>query len=145
MNRIPATAGDSSSAGSTRTAKTITIVRDAAWWGDEAKLDKIIYRASEQDSLTRGVQQRRARRHRRRHVRAGLRARQDHGGSRRSAQADGHDFRHITFNGSSETAQVTATSAGTHHSSASTSQAIAQSDLQGAGLADRADSTTHSS
>jgi peptide/nickel transport system substrate-binding protein len=51
LNRIPVTAGPFRFGSFDQTAKTITIVRDDAWWGERAKLDRIVFRAAEQDSL----------------------------------------------------------------------------------------------
>ncbi|WP_240810082.1 ABC transporter family substrate-binding protein [Actinomadura sp. WMMA1423] len=44
-DRIPVTAGPFRFQGIDRTAKTLTLVRDPAWWGAPAKLDRIVYRA----------------------------------------------------------------------------------------------------
>ncbi|GAA4504798.1 ABC transporter family substrate-binding protein [Nonomuraea ferruginea] len=52
VNAIPLTAGPFKVGALDQTAKTVTLVRDPAWWGDRAKLDRIVYRAAEQDSLT---------------------------------------------------------------------------------------------
>ncbi|GAA2795705.1 hypothetical protein GCM10020219_078730 [Nonomuraea dietziae] len=51
LNKIPVTAGPFRFQGFDQTAKTITIVRDDAWWGEKAKLDQVIYRSMESDSL----------------------------------------------------------------------------------------------
>ncbi|MFG3440773.1 ABC transporter family substrate-binding protein [Nonomuraea sp. NPDC047897] len=51
LNRIPVTAGPFRFKAFDQTAKTVTLVRDEQWWGERAKLDQIVYRASEQDSL----------------------------------------------------------------------------------------------
>jgi peptide/nickel transport system substrate-binding protein len=128
LNKIPVTAGPFKFKGFDQTAKTITLVRDDTWWGDRAKLDQIIYRASEQDSLIGAFSN-------------GelditdvgpsapdyARAKTTPGATVR--QAAGPDFRHITFNGSSEllTDQRVrqAIQLGINR------QAIAQSDLQG--------------
>ncbi|GGT10427.1 ABC transporter family substrate-binding protein [Nonomuraea spiralis] len=128
LNQIPMTAGPFKFKGFDQTAKTITIVRDDTWWGDRAKLDQIIYRASEQDSLIGAFSNgeldlidvgpsapdyARARGTQGAHVR----------------QAAGPDFRHFTFNGSSELLKDVnvrqAVQLGINR------QAIAQSDLQG--------------
>ncbi|GAA4229386.1 ABC transporter family substrate-binding protein [Actinomadura meridiana] len=45
VNRLPVTAGPFKLQGIDRTAKTVTVVRDPAWWGAPAKLDRIVYRA----------------------------------------------------------------------------------------------------
>ncbi|GGO77244.1 ABC transporter family substrate-binding protein [Nonomuraea cavernae] len=101
LNKIPVTAGPFAFKGFDQTAKTITLVRDDKWWGERAKLDQIIYRASEQDSLMGAFGN-------------GelditdvgpsapdyARARSTRGAQVR--QAAGPDFRHFTFNGSSE-------------------------------------------
>ncbi|WP_149257637.1 ABC transporter family substrate-binding protein [Actinomadura sp. K4S16] len=44
-DRIPVTAGPFRFQRIDRTAKTLTLVRDPAWWGAPAKLDRIVYRA----------------------------------------------------------------------------------------------------
>ncbi|NBF00574.1 ABC transporter family substrate-binding protein, partial [Nonomuraea sp. K271] len=128
LNRIPVTAGPFKFGGFDQTAKTITLVRDEAWWGDRAKLDKIIYRASEQDSLMGAFGNGELD-----IVDVGpsapdlARARAAQGAQVR--QAAGPDFRHFTFNGSSELLKDRdvrlAVQLGIDR------QAIARSDLQG--------------
>ncbi|TDD83624.1 ABC transporter family substrate-binding protein [Actinomadura rubrisoli] len=44
VNRMPVTAGPFKLRGIDQTAKTVTMVRDPAWWGAPAKLDRIVYR-----------------------------------------------------------------------------------------------------
>ncbi|WP_433431443.1 ABC transporter family substrate-binding protein [Nonomuraea sp. CA-141351] len=128
LNKIPVTAGPFKFGGFDQTAKTITLVRDDSWWGNRAKLDKIIYRASEQDSLIGAFSN-------------GelditdvgpsapdyARAKNTPGAQVR--QAAGPDFRHFTFNGGSELLKDQnvrqAIQLGINR------QAIAQSDLQG--------------
>ncbi|WP_327090686.1 ABC transporter family substrate-binding protein [Nonomuraea sp. NBC_01738] len=128
LNKIPVTAGPFKFKAFDQTAKTITIARDDAWWGDKAKLDQIIYRASEQDSLIGAFGN-------------GelditdvgpsapdyARAKSTQGAQVR--QAAGPDFRHFTFNGSSDLLKDVkvrqAIQLGINR------QAIAQSDLQG--------------
>jgi len=130
LDRFPVTAGPFTFGGVDQTAKTITIVRDDAWWGDRAKLDRIIYRSSEQDSLI-GM------------FGNGELDITDVGpsapdyaraGATRDAEvrkAAGPDFRHFTFNGSSPLLQDPivrrAVQLGINR------QAIAESDLQGLG------------
>ncbi|MEV7965620.1 ABC transporter family substrate-binding protein [Sphaerisporangium sp. NPDC088356] len=100
LNRIPVTAGPFKFASFDQTAKTTTIVRDDAWWGDRAKLDKIIYRSLDTDALVGAF------------TNGELdvfdvgpsapdyaRARSARGAVIR--QAAGPDFRHFTFNGES--------------------------------------------
>jgi peptide/nickel transport system substrate-binding protein len=128
LNKIPVTAGPFKFGGFDQTAKTITLVRDDAWWGDRAKLDKIIYRASEQDSLIGAFSNGEldvidvspsAPDYARAKATSGAQVR----------QAAGPDFRHFTFNGSSELLKDRnvrqAIQLGINR------QAIAQSDLQG--------------
>ncbi|AQZ69891.1 Oligopeptide ABC transporter, periplasmic oligopeptide-binding protein OppA (TC 3.A.1.5.1) [[Actinomadura] parvosata subsp. kistnae] len=128
VNRIPVTAGPFKFGGFDQTAKTITIVRDDAWWGARAKLDKIIYRASEQDSLIGAFSNGEldlidvgtsAPNYARAKATAGAQVR----------QAAGPDFRHFTFNGASPLLRDRnvrqAIQLGINR------QAIAQSDLQG--------------
>ncbi|WP_214320475.1 ABC transporter family substrate-binding protein [Nonomuraea sediminis] len=130
LNKIPVTAGPFKFKAFDQTAKTITIVRDDNWWGDRAKLDQIIYRASEQDSLINAFSN-------------GelditdigpsapdyARAKATSGAVVR--QAAGPDFRHFTFNGESDLLKDVkvrqAVQLGINR------QAIAQSDLQGLG------------
>jgi peptide/nickel transport system substrate-binding protein len=45
-----ASAGPFKLQGVDQTAKTITLVRDDAWWGDKAKLDRIVYRVIDSDA-----------------------------------------------------------------------------------------------
>jgi peptide/nickel transport system substrate-binding protein len=52
VGKILATAGPFKFEGIDETAKTLTIVRDDKWWGDRAKLDKIIFRAIPLDAQT---------------------------------------------------------------------------------------------
>ncbi|NUR91080.1 MAG: ABC transporter family substrate-binding protein, partial [Nonomuraea sp.] len=128
LNKIPVTAGPFKFKGFDQTAKTITIVRDDNWWGDRAKLDQIIYRSSEQDSLIGAF------------ANGELdvtdvgpsapdyaRARSTQGAQVR--QAAGPDFRHFTFNGQSDLLKDVnvrqAIQLGINR------QAITQSDLQG--------------
>ncbi|MFI9589842.1 ABC transporter family substrate-binding protein [Nonomuraea sp. NPDC052265] len=128
LNKIPVTAGPFKFKGFDQTAKTITIVRDDAWWGNRAKLDQIIYRASEQDSLIGAFSNGELDL-----IDVGpsapdyARARATQGAQVR--QAAGPDFRHFTFNGSSELLKDVnvrqAIQLGINR------QAIAQSDLQG--------------
>ncbi|WP_223166283.1 ABC transporter family substrate-binding protein [Nonomuraea sp. SYSU D8015] len=128
LNKIPVTAGPFRFGGFDQTAKTITLVRDDSWWGDRAKLDKIIYRASEQDSLIGAFSNGELD-----IIDVGpsapdyARARATSGAQVR--QAAGPDFRHFTFNGSSELLRDRnvrqAIQLGINR------QAIAQSDLQG--------------
>ncbi|GAA2666340.1 ABC transporter family substrate-binding protein [Actinoplanes palleronii] len=47
---LTTTAGPFKFASVDATAKTITVVRNDKWWGDPAKLDKIVYRAIEPDA-----------------------------------------------------------------------------------------------
>ncbi|WP_219471790.1 ABC transporter family substrate-binding protein [Nonomuraea rhizosphaerae] len=128
LNRIPVTAGPFTFKSFDQTAKTVTIVRDPAWWGERAKLDQIIYRSSEQDSLIGAFSNGEL------DVTdvgpsapAYARAKATQGAVVR--QAAGPDFRHFTFNGSSEPLKDRrvrqALQLGINR------QAIAQSDLQG--------------
>ncbi|HLU74154.1 MAG TPA: ABC transporter family substrate-binding protein [Nonomuraea sp.] len=101
VNAIPVTAGPFKVGALDHTGKTVTLVRDPAWWGDPAKLDRIVYRAAEQDALTGmfgngeldvadiGPS-----------APAYARAADTTGGEVRLAA--GPDFRHFTLNGSSQ-------------------------------------------
>ncbi|MFI0409769.1 ABC transporter family substrate-binding protein [Actinomadura sp. 3N508] len=51
MNRLPVTSGPFKFQEIDRTAKTLTIVRDPAWWGAPAKLDRIVYRAMDTSAM----------------------------------------------------------------------------------------------
>jgi peptide/nickel transport system substrate-binding protein len=50
VGKIPTTAGPFKFEGLDQTAKTLTIVRDDKWWGDKAKLDRIIFRSIPADA-----------------------------------------------------------------------------------------------
>jgi len=50
LNAIPVTAGPFKIESMNATTKTVTIARDAAWWGDPAILDKIVFRAMTTDA-----------------------------------------------------------------------------------------------
>ncbi|GAA5060328.1 peptide/nickel transport system substrate-binding protein [Thermocatellispora tengchongensis] len=45
LNAIPVTAGPFKPAGLDPDARTVTVVRDPAWWGEKARLDRIVFRA----------------------------------------------------------------------------------------------------
>ncbi|WP_254716184.1 ABC transporter family substrate-binding protein [Actinomadura sp. WMMB 499] len=45
LDRVPVTAGPFRLGGIDRTGQVVTLVRDPAWWGRSAKLDRIVYRA----------------------------------------------------------------------------------------------------
>lgn len=98
---IPVTAGPFKFGGIDQTAKTLTIVRDEKWWGDPAKLDKIIYRSIPADA----------------HIDALLNGevdfidvgpdvnklrRAETGSNIVIRKAGGPNFRHVTINGSGE-------------------------------------------
>ncbi|MFI6816470.1 ABC transporter family substrate-binding protein [Nonomuraea sp. NPDC050328] len=51
VNKIPVTAGPFKFGSIDKTAKTTTLLRDDAWWGEKAKLDQIIFRSMESDAL----------------------------------------------------------------------------------------------
>ena len=100
LNRIPVSAGPFKLGKIDQTAKTITIVRDPRWWGPQAKLDSIAFRALSSDAAINAFA-------------SGeidvtdvgpdashyKRVRGVPGGSVR--EAAGPDFRHFTFNGTS--------------------------------------------
>jgi peptide/nickel transport system substrate-binding protein len=50
VGKVPTTAGPFKFEGLDQTAKTLTIVRDDKWWGDKAKLDRIIFRSIPADA-----------------------------------------------------------------------------------------------
>ena len=51
INKIPVTAGPFKPETIDTTAQAITLVRDDAWWGERAKLDRIIFRVVERQAL----------------------------------------------------------------------------------------------
>lgn len=51
LNRLPVTAGPFKAQRLDRTGKTVTLVRDPAWWGAPAKLDRIVYRAMDASAM----------------------------------------------------------------------------------------------
>ncbi|GGP93027.1 ABC transporter substrate-binding protein [Actinomadura coerulea] len=51
LGRLPVTAGPFSPQRIDRTAKTLTLVRNPAWWGAPAKLDRIVYRAMDTSAM----------------------------------------------------------------------------------------------
>ena len=52
INAVPITAGPFKVEKIDQTSKTVTLVRDDAWWGQKAKLDKIILRGLESDATS---------------------------------------------------------------------------------------------
>ncbi|MGC9665851.1 ABC transporter family substrate-binding protein [Planosporangium sp. 12N6] len=50
VEKIPVTAGPFRFEALDKTAKTLTIARDDKWWGNKAKLDKIVYKAVEDNA-----------------------------------------------------------------------------------------------
>jgi peptide/nickel transport system substrate-binding protein len=50
VNKIPITAGPFKLEKIDQTAKSVTVVRDPTWWGEPAKLDKIVFRALDVDA-----------------------------------------------------------------------------------------------
>ncbi|GAA3471161.1 ABC transporter family substrate-binding protein [Nonomuraea roseola] len=50
IDKFPVTAGPFKLEKMDQTAKTITLVRDDNWWGQKAKLDKVIFRALDSDA-----------------------------------------------------------------------------------------------
>ncbi|GAA3010346.1 ABC transporter family substrate-binding protein [Streptosporangium longisporum] len=128
LNRIPVTAGPFRFVSFDPTAKTVTLARDDRWWGDRAKLDRIIYRSLEGDALVGAFSN-------------GeldtfdiapsapdyARAKATPGAIVR--QAAGPDFRHITMNG--ESAVLSDVRVRRAVAMGIDRQAIAQSDLQG--------------
>ncbi|MCO5966856.1 ABC transporter family substrate-binding protein [Actinoallomurus soli] len=51
LNRIPVTAGPFRPERIDRTAQTVSVVRDPAWWGTRAKLDRIVFRYLARDAM----------------------------------------------------------------------------------------------
>jgi glutathione transport system substrate-binding protein len=101
VGKIPVTGGAFKFGTIDETAKTLTIVRDDKWWGDKAKLDRIVFRALPSDA----------------HIDALLNGEVDFidigpdvnklqraiGGPNLSIhKAAGPNFRHITINGTGE-------------------------------------------
>ncbi|WP_329084250.1 ABC transporter family substrate-binding protein [Streptosporangium sp. NBC_01469] len=128
LNRVPVTAGPFEFVAFDPTAKTVTIARDDRWWGDRAKLDRIIYRSLESDALVGAFSN-------------GELDTFDIGPSAPDyarakstpdaivRQAAGPDFRHITMNG--ESAVLSDPKVRRAIAMGINRQAIAQSDLQG--------------
>ncbi|MEU7892163.1 ABC transporter family substrate-binding protein [Nonomuraea sp. NPDC049152] len=128
LNKIPVSAGPFRFQAFDQTAKTVTLVRNPAWWGEPAKLDQIIFRAMDSDSLVGAFSN-------------GeidtfdigpsapdyARSKATQGAVVR--QAAGPDFRHITMNG--ESAFLSDVNVRKALAMAINRQAIAQSDLQG--------------
>ncbi|RJL34425.1 ABC transporter family substrate-binding protein [Bailinhaonella thermotolerans] len=128
VGKIPVTAGPFKFQSFDKTAKTTTLVRDPAWWGDKPKLDSIVFRSMESDAqvgaFTNGE--------------VDLfdvgpsaadyqRARGAQGAVVR--QAAGPDYRHFHLNGESPT--LSDVNVRRALAMAINRQAIAQSDLQG--------------
>ncbi|WP_067186853.1 ABC transporter family substrate-binding protein [Microtetraspora niveoalba] len=51
VNRIPVTAGPFKVESLDSAARTVTLARDTSWWGDRAKLDRIVFRALQGNAL----------------------------------------------------------------------------------------------
>ncbi|MFF3667615.1 ABC transporter family substrate-binding protein [Microtetraspora malaysiensis] len=51
VNRIPVTAGPFKVEGLDPAGRTVTLARDTSWWGDRAKLDRIVFRALQGNAL----------------------------------------------------------------------------------------------
>ncbi|MFI2301670.1 ABC transporter family substrate-binding protein [Actinacidiphila glaucinigra] len=128
LGKFPVTAGAFKFQGIDKTTKTLTVVRDAGWWGDKAILDKIIYRALDADAT------------------AGAFANgevdffsvgPDPAGYKQAQQVKGADlrkaagpnYRHVTFNGARGPLKDVKVRQAIM--SALNRQAIAESDLQG--------------
>ncbi|MGW7054147.1 ABC transporter family substrate-binding protein [Streptomyces sp. NPDC054887] len=54
LGKVPVTAGPFKFAGFDKTTKTLSVIRDERWWGEEAMLDRIVFRALD-DSATPGA------------------------------------------------------------------------------------------
>ncbi|GII91753.1 ABC transporter family substrate-binding protein [Sinosporangium siamense] len=128
MNKMPVSAGPFKFQAFDPTAKTITLIRDDKWWGDRAKLDRIIFRASESDALIGAFTNNELD-----VVDVGpsapdyARAKATQGGAVRQAAAP--DFRHFTLNGESE--HLSDPKVRQAIAMGINRQAMAQSDLQG--------------
>ncbi|MEU8380779.1 ABC transporter family substrate-binding protein [Streptosporangium sp. NPDC048865] len=128
LNRVPVTAGPFRFVAFDPTAKTLTIARDDRWWGDRAKLDRIIYRSLESDALVGAFSNGELDT-----FDVGPSA-PDYARARSTPdavvrQAAGPDFRHITMNG--ESAFLSDPKVRRAVAMGVDRQAIAQSDLQG--------------
>ncbi|GAA3160289.1 ABC transporter family substrate-binding protein [Planomonospora alba] len=128
VNKMPVTAGPFKFGRFDQTAKTITVDRDDAWWGEKAKLDRIVFRALESDALvgafTNGELDT---------FDVGPSA-PDYQRAKNTAnavvrQAAGPDFRHLTLNG--ESAMLSDVKVRQAVAMGVNRQVIAQSDLQG--------------
>ncbi len=128
LNRVPITAGPFAFAAFDPTAKTVTLARDDRWWGERAKLDRIIYRSLESDALVGAFSNGELDT-----FDVGPSA-PDYARARSTPdaivrQAAGPDFRHITMNG--ESAVLSDPKVRRAVAMGINRQAIAQSDLQG--------------
>ncbi|MBG0824666.1 ABC transporter family substrate-binding protein [Planomonospora sp. ID91781] len=128
VNKMPVTAGPFKFGAFDQTAKTITINRDDAWWGDRAKLDQIVFRALESDALVGAFSNGELDT-----FDVGPSA-PDYARAKGTAnavvrQAAGPDFRHLTMNG--ESAVLSDVKVRQAVAMGVDRQVIAQSDLQG--------------
>jgi peptide/nickel transport system substrate-binding protein len=101
LNRIPITAGPFKLAKFSSGDKTVTLARDTAWWGSEARLDQVVFRGFKGTEMTAAF------------VKgeldvADVSASPDEYTAAKAVQgavirqAAGRDFRHFTFNGESD-------------------------------------------
>jgi len=101
VGTIPVTAGPFKFESLDQTAKTLSVVRDDKWWGDPARLDRIVYRAipadAQIDALLNGEID---------FIDVGPDVNKLHRATRdkgiRIHKAGGPQFRHITMNGTGE-------------------------------------------
>ncbi|MFD7661848.1 ABC transporter family substrate-binding protein [Streptomyces sp. NPDC059788] len=100
LNTIPVTANAYKLGGIDRTAQTVTVVPDPAWWGDKPRLDKIVFHAMTTESMPAAYANGEIDYF---DLNAGVAAfKQASGvGSGEIREAGGPNYRHLTFNGKS--------------------------------------------
>ncbi|MFH8346085.1 ABC transporter family substrate-binding protein [Streptomyces sp. NPDC018045] len=100
LNRIPVTANAYKLGGIDRTAQTVTLVPDPAWWGEKPKLDKIVFHAMTTESMPAAYANGEIDYF---DLNAGVAAFKQASGVKTGEirEAGGPNYRHLTFNGRS--------------------------------------------
>ncbi|MEU2790202.1 ABC transporter family substrate-binding protein [Streptomyces sp. NPDC007100] len=100
LNQVPVTANAYKLAGIDKTAQTVTVVPDPAWWGDKPKLDKIVFHAMTTESMPAAYANGEIDYF---DLNAGAAAYKQASGvtSGEIREAGGPNYRHLTFNGKS--------------------------------------------
>ncbi|OKI03498.1 hypothetical protein A6A06_38820 [Streptomyces sp. CB02923] len=100
LNKIPVTSNAYKLGGIDRTAQTVTLVPDPAWWGDKPKLDKIVFHAMTTESMPAAYANGEIDYF---DLNAGVAAYKQASGVRTGEirEAGGPNYRHLTFNGKS--------------------------------------------